>query len=74
MSVRCEIDKFFNPDGIIKFDKNDDINKILKQCTPKEYENRLPAILDNLHRVKQYFYAYDYMAENYLTDLCDVPK
>ena len=67
-----EIDKFFNPDGIIKFNKNDDISKILKQCTKEEYERRLPAIIDNMQRVQEYFSCSDYMAEHYLTDICDV--
>ena len=63
-----EIDKFFNPDGIIKFTKNDDIEKVLKQCTKEEYESRLPAILDNYKRVLKYKNEFDYMYETYLAD------
>jgi hypothetical protein len=50
-----EIDKFFNPDGIIKLNPNDDITEILKQCTPEEYKRRLPAILDNYERAKKIY-------------------
>lgn len=61
-----EIDKFFNPDGIIKIDTKTDIEKVLQQCTKEEYERRLPAVLDNYERCKKYFNAFDYMFENYL--------
>ena len=61
-----EIDKFFNPDGIIKIDTKSDINKVLKQCTKEEYERRLPAILDNYERVKEYFNPWDYMYKKYI--------
>ena len=51
-----EIDKFFNPEGIIqlKLEDLEHIGDILKQCTPEEYERRLPAVLDNFERVKPY--------------------
>lgn len=60
-----EIDKFFNPDGIIKITEKSDINQVLKQCTKEEYERRLPAILDNFERCKKYVNPFDYMYENY---------
>jgi hypothetical protein len=59
------IDKFFNADGIITFTQNDDIGDVLKKCTPALYEERLPAILDNFNRVKNYN-VYDYMYKKYL--------
>ena len=67
-----EIDKFFNPDGIIKITTKDDIEKVLKQCTPEEYERRLPAVLDNIERVKKFYNPFDYMAEEYLQDVCNI--
>ena len=61
-----EIDKFFNPDGIIKITTKDDINEVLKQCSKEDYENRLPAIKDNYNRVLEYGSPLDYMYEKYV--------
>ncbi len=61
-----EIDKIFNPDGIIKISTASDIEKVLKQCTKEEYENRLNAVLDNYNRVKDYTEPYDFLYKNYL--------
>lgn len=63
-----EIDKFFNPDGIIKITTKDDIKEVLKQCTKEEYESRLPAILDNYNRALNYKCPMDYMYEKYLKE------
>lgn len=62
-----KIDKFFNPDGIIQISLDDieNIEKILAQCTSEEYERRLPAILDNFERVKEYANFSDYIYEKY---------
>ena len=51
-----QIDKFFNPDGIIKISVEDcdNIEEILKKCTVEEYERRLPAVIDNFRRTQQY--------------------
>lgn len=61
-----EIDKFFNPDGIIKITPESDIKEVLKMCTPEEYKRRLPAILDNYERAKKYVNVWDFIYENYL--------
>lgn len=61
-----KIDEFFNPDGIIKITTGDDIEKVLKQCTREEYERRLPAILDNYERAKEFINPNDYMYNHYL--------
>lgn len=61
-----QIDKFFNPDGIIKFDLKSDIKEVLKQCTPEEYERRLPAIKDNYERALSYASPFDNMYKKYL--------
>jgi len=66
-----EIDKFFNPDGIIKITKSDDIKEVLKQCTKEEYENRISAVIDNMERAKKYYRVFDFMAENHLKSLFD---
>ena len=63
-----KIHKFFNPDGIITFklEDCDHIEDILKQCTPEEYERRLPAIIDNYHRILLYDNASDILYNNYI--------
>ena len=60
-------DKFFNIDGIIKFDTKSDIEKVLAQCTVEEYERRLPAVIENYERAKNYLNSFDYMYENFLS-------
>ena len=50
----AEIDKIFNPDGIIQISTKDDIKQVLKDCTKENYESRLPAILDNYNRALEY--------------------
>lgn len=61
-----EIDKFFNPDGIIKITTKSDIREVLKSCTEEEYQKRLPAILDNYERAKEYKNPWNYIYEKYL--------
>lgn len=65
-----EIDKFFNPDGIIQISSKDldNIENILKQCTKEEYEARIPAIIDNYNRVQKYKNVWDKLYEDYLKD------
>ena len=48
-----DINNFFNPDGIIKInpDDIDNLENVLKQCSEKDYLERLPAIIDNYNRV-----------------------
>ncbi len=64
-----KINQFFNMDGIIsiKMEDLDHIEDILKQCTEKEYERRLPAILDNYNRLKNDYnwFTWDYFYEKY---------
>jgi hypothetical protein len=59
------IDKFFNPDGIIKFTTNDNIDEVLKKCTKEYYKEHLPAVIDNFNRIKDYNVA-DSMYKKYL--------
>lgn len=65
-----KIDKFFNADGIIHLDLEDckHIEKILKLCTPEEYERRLPAVLDNFNRAVKFTTQnrFDEMYINYI--------
>lgn len=64
-----DIGKFFNTDGMIRMKKDDleNIEDILLQCNEKNYEERVPAILDNYERVKAYQSCWDYMYINYLS-------
>ena len=52
-----EIVKFFNPDGIIIMKESDfdNLGEFLKQCTPEEYERRLPAVIENYNRLMYYY-------------------
>jgi len=60
--------KRFNPDGIIFVGEKDfdRIEDIIKQCSEKDYEQRLPAVLDNFQRVQAYKNSYDRLWEKYL--------
>ena len=51
-----EIGQFFNPNGIIQIgvEDFDGLEAILAQCTPEEYERRLPAVIDNFNRVQHF--------------------
>ena len=62
-----QISKFFNPDGIItiSLEDLDRLDEVLKQCTPEEYQRRLPAILDNFERVKEYSSSLDWLYLHY---------
>lgn len=53
------IGEFFNLDGIIVLSEEDisdmdRFNKILAQCTPENYVERLPAVIDNYRRSLRY--------------------
>ena len=65
------IDKFFNPDGIIKITEKDfdNIDKILKNCTEEEYFARMEAVKDNYYRSLKFRNSNDWLYENYLSDI-----
>lgn len=50
------IGEFFNTDGIIAISTQDvdNIEKILKQCSVRDYESRLKAIIENYHTALKY--------------------
>lgn len=66
-----KISDFFNTDGIIIISPEDclDIEKVLKQCSEKDYESRIPAMIDNYNRVQQYYNISDFMYLKYMKDL-----
>ena len=61
-----KIHEFFNMDGIIQISQQTDIEKVLKSCTPQEYQRRLPAVLDNYQRVQNFLNTWDWVYEHYL--------
>lgn len=66
-----KIDKFFNPDGIIKISEKDldNVENILKNCTEEEYLNRIEAVKDNYYRSLKFRNSNDWLYENYLTKI-----
>ena len=63
-----KIGDFFNADGIIMTTAEElfeNPENVLKQCTPEEYERRLPAILDNYNRVWEYSVIEDWLYKHY---------
>lgn len=60
------IGDFFNPDGIIQINPSEAgaIGEVLKRCTAKDYESRLPAILDNYRRAQKYLRLGDFLYES----------
>jgi hypothetical protein len=58
-----KIGDFFNLDGIIQIDKLDIdyIDSLLSSCNEKDYISRLPAVLDNFNRVKDFLCIENYM-------------
>lgn len=62
-----KIGDFFNTDGIIQITEKDvdNIETILKKCTPEDYAQRLPAIKDNYRRALEYVNLDDWLYEKY---------
>ena len=58
-----KIGQFFNEDGIIKIDKDCDIERVLTKCTKEEYEQRQSAVIENYKKSLKYFNLNDYLYE-----------
>ena len=65
-----KISDYFNPDGIISLNIGDldNLDSVLKQCSKKDYLERLPAILDNYQRVFKYINVFDNIYNNHLKE------
>lgn len=61
------IGEFFNIDGIICISPDDinSIEKVIEQCSEEDYFRRLPAIIDNFERVKNYSCKEDWIYNHY---------
>lgn len=59
---------FFDTDGMILLEKPDldEVKEKIGECTKENYEVRLPAILQNYERVREYVNMQDYLYEHYL--------
>lgn len=63
-----KIADFFDPDGMILLEKPDldEARKKIGECTKENYEARLPAVLRNYEKVREYVNMQDYLYEHYL--------
>ncbi len=63
-----KIASFFDTDGMILLDKPDldEVRCKIRECTRENYETRLPAVLANYERVREYVNMQDYLYEHYL--------
>lgn len=66
------INDFFDRNGIITLTEKNagNIREILSQCTEEEYMRRLPSVMENFRRVKEYENPFDYMHLRYVRDIC----
>jgi len=62
-----KINSIFNPEGIVQFDINDDIETVIKKCTKEYYNERIPAIIENFKKVTNGKSADDIIYENYIS-------
>jgi hypothetical protein len=59
------IGDFFNTDGMIIFDKPNDLHKILNNLSEEYYNSMIDVINDNYNRAKKYMIAEDFLYKNY---------
>lgn len=65
-----KIGDYFNTDGMILLKKPDleEVKRKIAACTRENYEARMPAVLDNYARVREYENMQDYLYEHYLCE------
>lgn len=59
------VDKFFNSEGIIQFETDEELLDILPALTEERYQRMLPAIQDNFERVKNFEITEDRIVREY---------
>jgi len=62
------IGDFFDTDGMIIFDKLEDLENIINSCNDELYNSKITGILENFHRGKNYLLPDDYIY-NFVTNL-----
>jgi len=62
------IDNFFNIDGMIIFDKIEDLPRILEDLSIDKYLSMKNAIEENFEKAKEYLIAEDYIYKNYINN------
>ena len=58
------IKNYFNMDGVIVMNSLNDVNNIIENCNEEDYNNRMPAIKENMELAKNYISTYDWMYNN----------
>jgi hypothetical protein len=61
------IGKYFNTDGIITFNKLEELDEIMPTLTMELYQSKLTAITENIELAKKYNTRFDWLYENYKT-------
>jgi hypothetical protein len=49
------IEKYFNPQGIVKFNTIDEFKHVINTITPGMYQDLMPCLIDNHNRAKPYW-------------------
>jgi hypothetical protein len=57
------LDKYFNMDGVIRFNDVEECLSILKNLTPEDYTKRIPAMKDNFERAMKFVHTWDRIEE-----------
>lgn len=60
------IGEFFNTDGMILLRPGEDVGPVLRTCSEKDYESRIPALQDNYRRALEYRNMWDWLYEKHL--------
>jgi len=60
-----DIERFFDPEGIITFEGLDDLEKVLNKISTKDYENRIYALGWNMNAAYEYRCSEDWIVRQY---------
>lgn len=63
------IGKYFNPNGIISFNKIEELDNIIPTLTPELYQSKTDAIQENIEKAKAYITRFDWIYNNYKNKL-----